>query len=213
MALGGAFLAAQWLRLGARNAGGLGSIPGQGTKSHTPQLRVCMLQVKTPPAAAHIRNPRCCSWACETLCSQQNKPWPKEKQSPPAVQNVLTRFLVLVPLDVNAAALAQGLVSPGSWGGSQVRPGFFPTRAGSAAGPGHGGVRPGPGAGCFLGATAWQPVACPASGQRRKALDFVLSAVSVPVYVFSALSQTLGWLPWAPLPSGVTVELSIPDSW
>ena len=61
--------------------------------------------------------------------------------------------------------------------------------------------------------SAWQPVACPASGQRRKALDFVLSAVSVPVCVFSALSQTLGWLPWAPLPSGVTVELSIPDSW
>ena len=37
--------------------------------------------VKTPPAAAHIRNPRCHSWACETLCSQQNKPWPKEQQS------------------------------------------------------------------------------------------------------------------------------------
>ena len=45
---------AQWLRLSAPNAGGLGSIPGWGTKSHTPQLRVCMSQVKTLPAAAEI---------------------------------------------------------------------------------------------------------------------------------------------------------------
>ena len=30
----GAFLVVQWLRLPAANAGGLGSIPGQGTRSH-----------------------------------------------------------------------------------------------------------------------------------------------------------------------------------
>ena len=30
----------QWLRLHAPNAGYLGSIPGQGTRSHMPQLRV-----------------------------------------------------------------------------------------------------------------------------------------------------------------------------
>ena len=32
------------------NARGLGSIPGQGTRSHMPQLRVCMPQIR--PGAA-----------------------------------------------------------------------------------------------------------------------------------------------------------------
>ena len=40
----------QWLRLFALNAGGLGSIPGQGTRSHMPQLGVLMLQLR--PGAA-----------------------------------------------------------------------------------------------------------------------------------------------------------------
>ena len=44
-------------------------------------------------------------------------------------------------------------VSPSSWGGSQVRPGHFPTRAGSATRSGRGGGRPGPGVGWFLGVT------------------------------------------------------------
>ena len=35
----GTSLAVQWLRLHAPNAGGLGSIFGQGTRSHMPQLR------------------------------------------------------------------------------------------------------------------------------------------------------------------------------
>ena len=34
----------QWLRLCAPDAGGLGSIPGQGNRSHMLQLRVCMGQ-------------------------------------------------------------------------------------------------------------------------------------------------------------------------
>ena len=34
------------LRLHAPNVGDLGSIPGQGIRSHLPQLRVCMLQLK-----------------------------------------------------------------------------------------------------------------------------------------------------------------------
>ena len=46
----GASLGVQWLRLHTPNAGGLGSIPGQGTRSHMPQLRVCMLQLKIPHA-------------------------------------------------------------------------------------------------------------------------------------------------------------------
>ena len=33
------FLVVQWLRLHTPNAGGLSSIPGQGTRSHMPQLR------------------------------------------------------------------------------------------------------------------------------------------------------------------------------
>ena len=36
----GTSLVVQWLRLHAPNAGSLGSIPGQGTRSHMPQLRV-----------------------------------------------------------------------------------------------------------------------------------------------------------------------------
>ena len=32
-------LGIQWLSLHAPNAGGLGSVPGQGTRSHMPQLR------------------------------------------------------------------------------------------------------------------------------------------------------------------------------
>ena len=35
----GTSLVVQWLRLHAPNAGGLGSIPGQGTGSHMPQLK------------------------------------------------------------------------------------------------------------------------------------------------------------------------------
>ena len=36
-----------WLRFHTPNAGGLGSIPGQATRSHMPQLRVCMLQLRS----------------------------------------------------------------------------------------------------------------------------------------------------------------------
>ena len=53
----GTSLVVQWLRLRAPNAGGPGSIPGQGTRSHMPQLKIphaatkkrfCMLQLKDP---------------------------------------------------------------------------------------------------------------------------------------------------------------------
>ena len=36
----GTSLVVQGLRLHAYNAGGLGSIPGQGTRSHMPQLKI-----------------------------------------------------------------------------------------------------------------------------------------------------------------------------
>ena len=46
----GTSLLVQWLRLHTPKAGGLGSIPGQGTSAHTPQLRVHVLQLKIPHA-------------------------------------------------------------------------------------------------------------------------------------------------------------------
>ena len=52
----GTSLVVQWLRLHAPNAGGPGSIPDQGTRSHMPQLRVLMPQLKIPHAATKIRS-------------------------------------------------------------------------------------------------------------------------------------------------------------
>ena len=46
-------LVVQWLSLGIPNTGGLGLLPGQGTSSHKPQLRVCKLHLK--PGAARKR--------------------------------------------------------------------------------------------------------------------------------------------------------------
>ena len=45
--LRGTFLMAQWLRLWARNAGDLGSNPGQGTRSHMLQLKIPYAATKT----------------------------------------------------------------------------------------------------------------------------------------------------------------------
>ena len=42
----GTSLVVKWLRLCTPKAGGLGSIPGQGTRSHMLQLRFHMLQLK-----------------------------------------------------------------------------------------------------------------------------------------------------------------------
>ena len=42
----GISLVVQWLKLCALNAGGPGSIPGQGTRSHMSELRGCMPQLK-----------------------------------------------------------------------------------------------------------------------------------------------------------------------
>ena len=54
-------LVVQWLRLQAPNAGGLGLSPGQGTRSHMPQLRVHMPVLKILPAAMKIGDPTCCN--------------------------------------------------------------------------------------------------------------------------------------------------------
>ena len=42
----------QWLRLHGANAGGLGSIPGQGTRSHMLQRRVHLPQLKIVDAVS-----------------------------------------------------------------------------------------------------------------------------------------------------------------
>ena len=51
----------QWVRLHASNAGGLGLILGQGTKSHMPQLRACMSEPMIPCAVKEIEDPTCCN--------------------------------------------------------------------------------------------------------------------------------------------------------
>ena len=53
----------QWLRLPAPNAGSLGLIPGQGTRSHMPQLKVCLLQRRSK--IPHVTT--------KTWCSQISK--------------------------------------------------------------------------------------------------------------------------------------------
>ena len=50
----GTSLVVPWLRLLAPNAGSLGSIPGQRIRSHIPQPRVQMAQLKIPRAATTI---------------------------------------------------------------------------------------------------------------------------------------------------------------
>ncbi|TEA31306.1 hypothetical protein DBR06_SOUSAS710061, partial [Sousa chinensis] len=47
-------LVVQWLRLHAPNAGGPGSIPGQGTRCHMPQLRSHVPQLKITHTATKI---------------------------------------------------------------------------------------------------------------------------------------------------------------
>ena len=52
----GTSLVAQWLRFHAPNAGGLGSIPGEETRSQMPQSRVGVLQLKTPQDTIKTQN-------------------------------------------------------------------------------------------------------------------------------------------------------------
>ena len=52
----GTSLVGQWLRLHTPNVGGLGSIPGKGTRSHMLQIRVCRLQLKVLHAATEKNN-------------------------------------------------------------------------------------------------------------------------------------------------------------
>ena len=53
----GTSLLVQWLRIYAPSVGGLGLVLGLGTRSHMPQLRVYMLQLKSLLAAMMIKDP------------------------------------------------------------------------------------------------------------------------------------------------------------
>ena len=53
----GLSLVVQWLRLLAPSVGDLGSNLGRGTRSLTPQLRVCVLQLKILKAAMKVEDP------------------------------------------------------------------------------------------------------------------------------------------------------------
>ena len=55
--ISGTYLVIQWLRLHAPNAMDLGSIPGQGTRSHMQQVRVHLLQVKILCTATRLEGP------------------------------------------------------------------------------------------------------------------------------------------------------------
>ena len=55
----GTSLVAQWLRFHVPSAGSPGSIPGQGTRSHMPQLRVHTLQLKILHIPMKIEDATC----------------------------------------------------------------------------------------------------------------------------------------------------------
>ena len=52
----GTSLTAQWLRLYPSKAGKLGSIPGQGARSHMPQLKDPATKIKDPGAVPKTRH-------------------------------------------------------------------------------------------------------------------------------------------------------------
>ena len=52
-------LVVQGLGLHTSNAGDPGSIPGQGTLSQVPKLKVCTPQLGIPPATVKIEDPAC----------------------------------------------------------------------------------------------------------------------------------------------------------
>ena len=71
----GTSLMVQWLRPHTPGRGGPGLIPGQGTRSHMPQLRVHMLQLNILPGAMKIQEPTGKTWH-----SQINKYFLKDER-------------------------------------------------------------------------------------------------------------------------------------
>ena len=52
-------LVAQWLGRRTPNTGGPGSVPGQGTRSHMSQLRVCTPQLRVHMQQLKTQDPTC----------------------------------------------------------------------------------------------------------------------------------------------------------
>ena len=120
----GISLAVQWLKLHAPNAGGLGSIPGQGTASHMQQLRAFTPPLRIPQTAM-----RSSHRATMTQCSQKKK---NKLQNPYAG--------VLTPVSQNGTVFGDRAfeeVIQGFPGGSMVK--------NSPANAGDTGSIPGPG--------------------------------------------------------------------
>ena len=63
---GGTLLVVQWLRFHTPNAGGPGLIPGQGIRSHMPQLKIPHAATKIPHVATKI-----CTWQGRSHMPQQ----------------------------------------------------------------------------------------------------------------------------------------------
>ena len=73
----GNFLVVQWLRLHTPNAGGLGLIPGQGTRSHMPQpsVRMPKLKILDAPKIPHAATKTQCKPNKQTnLNKKENRP-------------------------------------------------------------------------------------------------------------------------------------------
>ena len=71
----------QWLRLHAPNAGGLGSIPGQGTinKSHMPQLKILHAATKKKKKKKKIPHATTKDPACHNEDGTFRMPKPRYK--------------------------------------------------------------------------------------------------------------------------------------
>ena len=67
----GTSLMVQWLRLHTPNAGGPGLIPGQGTRSHMPRLKILHATTKDPPC--HNKDPKIQCATTKTRHSYINK--------------------------------------------------------------------------------------------------------------------------------------------
>ena len=66
----GDFLVLQWLRLHIPDAGGLDSIPGQGTRSYMPQLKILHAAMKNKDPKCDPKVSQC---ETKTQCTQINK--------------------------------------------------------------------------------------------------------------------------------------------
>ena len=70
----------------APTAGGPGSIPGQGTRSHLPQLRVHMLKLRLPHTATKTRGSQ-----INIFKKKNNSGWDEEKHKGQALEGAQSK--------------------------------------------------------------------------------------------------------------------------